>query len=119
MTQQKMTNGICGLSCVEDCLNHGITLRNDRLEMEEAAKQWSLEDGKVYSVNDIVCHGCWETDDRVSSSARECKVRSCAKRRGLESCDACGENPCLTIKELLSKYSQEAIDMMESLNQPS
>jgi hypothetical protein len=112
------TRGMCGLSCAEDCSNHILTLKNDRIELEKAAKQWSEEDGKGYSLEDIICHGCWEGDEKVASCAMECAVRRCARDRGVENCGRCGEYPCSTIKELLAGYSASAEGMVQFLNIP-
>jgi hypothetical protein len=99
------TRSMCGLSCVDDCSNHSLTKRNDPKELETSAKQWSLEDGTEYTVKDIICHGCWEDDDKVASCARECTVRRCARGKGVENCIRCEEYPCSTLKELLAGYS--------------
>jgi hypothetical protein len=118
MMDGERTRGKCGLSCVDDCSNHSLTKLGDIKELEKAAMEWSIEDGKEYSVEDIICHGCWEDDDRVASCAIECAVRRCVRDRGVENCGRCCEYPCSTIKELLAGYSASAEGMVQFLNIP-
>ena len=46
------------------------------------------------------CAGCLNSDTGKPEHCRKCKIKDCAKAKGLSYCFACSEYPCKPIKNL-------------------
>ncbi|MFX1494871.1 MAG: DUF3795 domain-containing protein [Promethearchaeota archaeon] len=93
----------CGLNC-SDCPAYIATQNHDTIELEKIAKKWST-DTMQFNANDILCDGCF-SDDRIFQWCKECDIRSCARKKGLESCAYCEVYPC----ELLNNAFGKSVD---------
>jgi hypothetical protein len=50
------------------------------------------------------CHGCLGDDAGKPERCRVCKIKDCAKGKGLTYCYECSEFPCIKIKNLEKSY---------------
>lgn len=67
----------CGLFC-GSCRVQLETARGEALPIE--------------GLGDVTCHGC--RSDRNPPWCAGCKLKACARRKGVEFCDRCEEYPC-------------------------
>ena len=87
----------CGLLC-QTCPIYLATREEDaekqakmRTEIAQLCKQ---QYGMDYGPGDITdCDGCFG-GGRLFSACRDCPIRDCAKRKGLENCGHCSEYAC-------------------------
>ena len=52
------------------------------------------------------CAGCLNSDTGKPEHCRKCKIKDCAKAKGLSYCFACSEYPCKPIKNLEKSYNK-------------
>lgn len=52
------------------------------------------------------CMGCREDGDHKPASCRKCKIKTCAKEKGVTLCDECAEFPCVLVKRLDKSYQK-------------
>jgi hypothetical protein len=91
----------CGLDCAE-CKAFKATQSRDSERKKQLAKQWSEGLKVEFRPEDIDCDGCMSS--RISGWCRKiCKIRPCAEKRAVKTCAHCGDYPCGTLKEFLSK----------------
>jgi len=50
------------------------------------------------------CLGCSQQDASKPEHCRKCKIKDCAKSRGVDFCFECSSFPCATIKRLNKNY---------------
>lgn len=73
---------ICGMNCMV-CYKHLIT--------------------KKYAKK---CHGCRFDDETLPDHCRSCRIKDCARDKGLSYCFQCDEFPCKWIKNMDRSYRQ-------------
>ena len=63
----------------------------------------------VYNVpvEEIACDGC--LSDQVFFYCRECPIKSCTQRKGIEGCHQCAEFPCQFIEDLPIEVGKKVI----------
>jgi GNAT superfamily N-acetyltransferase len=83
----------CGLVCTE-CPIYLAGHSGDEQDRERAAEKWNRENGWNLTAGDIFCDGCLATDGTMFKYCRECRVRACAKPKGVATCAHCVEYPC-------------------------
>jgi len=87
---EKMT-GICGICC-DQCPAY-FTRQNDEETRKKLAEEWSSEKFPL-KAEDILCHGCLNTSDKLVPFVTACDMRSCGMSKKMASCSACDEYPC-------------------------
>jgi hypothetical protein len=104
----------CGLEC-SDCAAYIATQKDDAKAVSAVAAKWSqLFDASV--ADDAVwCDGCMTGRDRLCANAEECDVRACVRKRGLDTCAACGDYACDKLEQLLAVVGPGARETLESL----
>ena len=95
----------CGLVCT-DCPAYRATQTGDRELLEQTARRWS-KPGQPVRPEDVMCDGCTGTGTRVNRFCRVCRVRECARGRGLRDCGHCPEYVC---PELAAFWKQLGIE---------
>lgn len=50
------------------------------------------------------CHGCHFDDETLPNHCRNCKIKGCARNRGLCYCFQCEKYPCILIKNMDRSY---------------
>ncbi|OPL18360.1 MAG: hypothetical protein AVO35_05810 [Candidatus Aegiribacteria sp. MLS_C] len=75
----------CGLNCGA-CPVGMANEAGDADVLKELAERWGMD------VRELECAGCKSPVTAVFCS--ECRIRSCARERGLEFCFQCAEYPC-------------------------
>ena len=86
----------CGLNCGA-CPIGMANASGDTEALERMANDWGR------SAADLRCEGC--KSDSISAFCRDCRIRGCARGRGLEFCFQCDAYPC---EVLLSFQADEA-----------
>lgn len=71
---------ICGMDCTV-CYKHLLTKKYARR-----------------------CHGCRYDDETLPEHCRACRIKDCARARGLEYCFQCQAYPCKWVKSLDKSY---------------
>jgi hypothetical protein len=86
--------GYCGYNC------HLCAARSDDREVrQKLVDGWRKFFGhENYTVENVRCDGCLG-DGRLAD--KECKVRPCAREKGVESCAHCDEFPCDKLRPLM------------------
>lgn len=104
----------CGLDCAQ-CPAYQGTQAGDREALERTAAQWREEfDSPYITADNIVCDGCMQ-EGRLSGYCSICKIRACARGRGLETCAPCGEyEGCEHLAEFHA-HSPEAKAVLDGL----
>ncbi|MDL2218016.1 DUF3795 domain-containing protein [Christensenellaceae bacterium OttesenSCG-928-M15] len=52
------------------------------------------------------CQGCLLGDEGKPEHCRSCKIKTCAKEKGVEHCFSCADFPCKLIKSLEKSYTK-------------
>jgi hypothetical protein len=74
----------CGLNC-DTCDAYKATISGDQEGLKKAAEGWHV------TPKDVICLGCTSDTPFVSGFLGACEVRSCAIKKGLSLCAACGD----------------------------
>ena len=95
------TPAYCGLVC-ETCPIYQATRIRDRVERDrlraKIAQQLRLLYGLPYGPADVTdCEGCRTENGRLFSGRRDCRIRACARTRGVSTCADCRDYPCTTL----------------------
>jgi Protein of unknown function (DUF3795) len=96
----------CGLKC-ETCPIYLATREKDREKQrqmrESIVRQILKEYGMQCRVEDITdCDGCPTQGGRLFAGCRKCRIRPCARERGLENCAHCSDYACDKLKEFFN-----------------
>jgi hypothetical protein len=103
----------CGIVCTE-CPAFRGTRDNDVELLDRAAKVWQEHYDEELTADSIRCHGCKSQNGPLSATCVSCKIRICAKDRGVESCALCDEFGCETLETIL-EVVPEAREKLEEL----
>ncbi len=88
----------CGLVCHE-CGAFIATLNDDNEKRTEVVRQWSKEYHKEFKPEDINCFGCLSEGKPIFGYCHICKIRSCARAKGVLNCAHCGDYACDQLME--------------------
>ncbi|OQX53235.1 MAG: hypothetical protein B5M53_07210 [Candidatus Cloacimonas sp. 4484_209] len=97
MSEDKMI-AFCGIICNE-CPAYIATKNNDDELKKKVANDWSSDEYPL-EPQDVVCHGCLVTNQRMMKFCSECKVRECGLKKGVKNCAYCDEYPCEKLNAL-------------------
>ena len=93
----------CGLNCTT-CIIHLATQENDeenkrkmRIDIARQIKEHYGQDCKPEDVTN--CDGCKAENGRLFSGSNNCKIRQCAKEKGIENCAYCNKYACNKLQE--------------------
>lgn len=98
----------CGLIC-ETCPIYLATREKDddkRYDMRaEITREIKKLYGEEYKPEDITdCDGCKTESGRLFSGCKNCHMRKCARRKGVENCAYCDEYACEKIEKFFATY---------------
>ncbi len=82
--------------------------------LERAAKVWSEHYDEDLTAEGIRCDGCKSTTGTLSVTCVTCKIRICAKDRGVDNCALCDDYGCETLEHILS-VAPEAREKLEEV----
>jgi hypothetical protein len=89
---------ICGLNCAQcDMYQAG---HGDEKLRNEIVEWFEKERNEIVKSEQIRCEGCRGSLDAHWSS--DCKMMSCANKKGLEYCFQCGDFPCKMLTDFAS-----------------
>ncbi|MBN1893424.1 DUF3795 domain-containing protein [bacterium] len=88
----------CGLSC-RTCPIHIATLEENPENQSRMRIEIALLCREKYGMNlseeEITdCDGCMTDGERLFPACRNCPIRTCARRKNLETCASCREYAC-------------------------
>jgi hypothetical protein len=97
----------CGLDC-EKCEARIATISNDDALREATARKWAeMNDSPEITAETINCLGC-RTEGLKFAYCAMCEIRSCAAKKGFETCGECAEiDTCPTVGPVL-EHSPDA-----------
>ncbi len=108
----------CGLAC-HSCAIYLATREQDeekrykmRVDIAQQIKEHYGQECKPEDVND--CDGCKTEGQRLFSGCKNCLIRKCAIKKGLENCAHCSEYPCDKLQEFFAK-DPEAKDRLDEI----
>ncbi len=79
----------CGLYCGA-C---SLLLATEAGDVSKIAADWHVP------VADVECFGC--KSDKVAKHCPSCEMKTCAEKRGVETCGACSDYPCAVLKAFM------------------
>lgn len=91
----------CGLLCHE-CGAYIATATNDDAKRAAVAAEWSKQYDADIKPSDIDCAGCLSDGPNLFNHTKVCKIRSCARERGVVNCGHCPDYACEIVEGLLS-----------------
>lgn len=106
------TIAFCGLDC-GSCPAFLARKYDDQSIREKTAKEWTEKGFEIFP-QEINCDGCNIREGVVIDFCRQCKVRSCAMERDVESCAECEDFIC---QDLDSLYGLIGVEPKEKLQQ--
>jgi len=93
----------CGLDCYK-CDAFIATQAEGSKRLKQIAERWTQELKTKFTPQDVLCDGC--RSQRISGwCERICLIRSCAEKRGTETCTHCSDYQCEKLKRFLSDES--------------
>jgi hypothetical protein len=101
----------CGLVCTE-CPAYVATQAGDQKKLSQLALEWG-SGGQVLSAEDCLCSGC-KGRGLLASFVGQCKIRRCARDRGVETCGHCPDYPCGLLEETFRR-SPEAKAVLDEI----
>lgn len=78
----------CGLNC-EKCDAYIATVNDDQALREKTAKLWAELNNAPILPEHINCQGCRMEGIKTCFCDSLCKIRQCARKRGVETCGEC------------------------------
>jgi hypothetical protein len=90
----------CGLTC-SACPAFLATRAGDEAKARETAELWTKLYHTNVKVEDVWCDGCL-VEGRKCAHCGECKIRACAREKGVASCALCADYVCKELEGLLS-----------------
>jgi hypothetical protein len=90
----------CGLTC-SSCPAFLATRANDEKKAAETAELWTRLYHTNVRVEDVWCDGC-TVEGKKCAHCGECKIRACAREKGVASCAVCADYACEELEGLLS-----------------
>ncbi len=97
----------CGLMC-KGCPIYMATLEPDPQKKQKMRQEIvnitnNLYNTK-YTLEDITdCLGCMSDSGVLFTPCKDCKIRNCAKDRGMSSCAFCKDSPCANLAPIIKK----------------
>jgi len=120
--EKKMNEMIayCGLTCHSCAIFLATREENNEKKREmrvEIARVIKEQYGTEYKAEDVGdCDGCLAEGGRLFSGCRTCKVRECAKAKGVENCARCDEYVCENLEKFFNTEpdARKRLDEMRS-----
>jgi hypothetical protein len=95
----------CGIECT-NCDAFKATLTNDDALRVKLAAEWSTAFHADITPEQINCTGCKGTGVHFVHCESMCEIRRCAGQRGFDTCAACPDYVCATLKPVLDMVGQ-------------
>lgn len=110
----------CGLIC-QTCPIYTATRVEGTEEQArlraEIARQCREHYGMEYDAEDITdCDGCRADEGRLFSGCKNCRIRKCAREKGLENCARCADYACPDLQAFFAKDPAARIRLDEIRN---
>jgi hypothetical protein len=103
----------CGLLC-HKCPAFIATEKDDDNERKKVAEEWSKHYKSDIKPEHINCLGCTSEKEPIFQYCRVCKIRKCAREKGLENCAYCDHYACEKLNEFF-KMVPEAMVTLENI----
>jgi Protein of unknown function (DUF3795) len=83
----------CGLFCTK-CPAFLATRNDDDEARAETAAMYAEKYGFSIKPEEINCDGCHSKGGKLISYCRTCEIRKCGRKKALNNCASCPEQPC-------------------------
>ncbi|MBU1341730.1 MAG: DUF3795 domain-containing protein [Proteobacteria bacterium] len=103
----------CGLVCTS-CPTFLATRNDDDAAREKTAVLYSKKFGFNLTPEEINCDGCLSTSGKLIAYCQTCEIRKCCRKRNLDNCAACDEQPCEKLTQF-HEFSPDAKACFDSL----
>ncbi|HNW99816.1 MAG TPA: DUF3795 domain-containing protein [Candidatus Cloacimonadota bacterium] len=100
--------GACGINC-GNCDAYKATMAKDEAWKKEIAEKWSQGFGQEMTPEMVTCESCMQ-GETVIGFGHQCKVRLCAKEKGLNHCAECADFPCSVLNDWHAHMKNDAKD---------
>ena len=110
----------CGVNCIEcGTYNKAHDLKAAKSMVEwYMAKGWTgkNEGAEAVQKNPPFCKGCW-VEKPAAYYSKDCHIRLCCEKKGINHCGDCGEFPCEPYKEWVDNldHHKKAMEYLLSL----
>jgi len=101
----------CGYNCT-NCPIYKVTEKNNMDELKNLKIKLEKETGSKISIQDLKCKGC--KSKNIYKYCRECRVRECAIKKGVECCAICDYENCSLI-EKINKYNKNIFSILDKI----
>ena len=85
--------GYCGLNCAL-CEVYLATASDDATLRLQIASMWSRHEEHDFQPDQLYCTGCKSAEVQTAYCREHCRIRVCARQRGVASCRCCSDYPC-------------------------
>jgi hypothetical protein len=103
---------VCGLDC-SGCPAHLAWKNNDQAVREKTAREWSVAYNFDCRPDMVNCSGCRVATGPKIGHCADCKMRSCAARKGHATCGDCNELASCTEIQAFFKHAPQARENLE------
>lgn len=105
--------GYCGLDC-EKCDAYLATANDDQALREKTAKLWAELNQAPILPEHINCQGCRVEGIKTVFCDSLCKIRQCARKKGVTTCGGCPElESCQIVGAVISNNPETLMNLME------
>jgi hypothetical protein len=88
----------CGIDCAS-CPAYIGTAGGDEELLKKTAEEWSTAEEQL-TPEDVICHSCTQTEKRLFTWCKQCRVKDCCREKDLANCAYCDEYACDELKNL-------------------
>lgn len=99
--------GVCAIHIAHKDKNEKLKGRLVNLYKGGVADKGTLPNSENLSTEDIRCGGCLSDD--LFMHCRQCEIRDCTKRKGLDGCHQCDDFPCSFIDNFSMSVGKKVI----------
>ena len=113
----------CGLAC-ETCPIYLATRQANAQEQARMRAEIVRRCRELYGMDmtleDVTdCDGCRTGEGRLFSGCKKCRIRSCARAKGLENCAYCADYACEQLEEFFTQDPSARVRLEQSRSKQS
>lgn len=104
---------VCGIRC-DQCDAYINTQSGDMEALAKVAREWSEAFNHEMTTESILCDGCQTVDGELADYCEyACKLRKCARERGIETCGHCEDYMCEELSAFLDRFNSPMFDVSD------
>lgn len=97
MAEEKVI-AFCGIDCAA-CPAYIGTQTGDEELLAKTAEEWSTDD-EALAPEDVICYSCTQTEKRLFTWCKHCRMKDCCREKDIPNCAYCDEYACEDLKKL-------------------